>query len=66
MQGMISAFDKKGGYGIIDADDGQIVFFNLDNVEAADPRRITVGARVEFQSHDEDFGPHADRVFLAS
>jgi len=64
MQGMISAFDTKGGYGIIDADDGQIVFFNLDNVESGDPSRITVGTRVEFHSHDEDFGPHADRVLV--
>jgi cold shock CspA family protein len=66
MQGVVSAFDTDGGVGIIDADDGEIVLFNRDNLRSVDPAHIAVGARVRFRSHEGGLAPHADSVFLAS
>ena len=46
--GTISDFDPNGQYGLIDADDGQLVLFNLWNVEPPLRDSFGVGARVEF------------------
>ncbi len=64
MRGTVSDFDAETGVGIIESDDGDIVFFNTDNVETFDPDLLAIGLRVVFQSHVGELGPHADRVFL--
>jgi cold shock CspA family protein len=64
MQGTVSDFDAETGVGIIESDDGDIVFFNTDNVEAFDPDLLAIGLRVVFQSHVGELGPHADHVYL--
>ena len=62
--GTVSEFDTAGGVGLIDADNGDIVFFNATNLHAGHVSRFNVGSRVEFASHEERFGPHADFVRL--
>ncbi len=64
MQGTVSDFDAESGVGIIESDDGDIVFFNTDNVETFDTDLLTIGLRVVFLSHEGELGPHADRVYL--
>lgn len=64
MQGTVSDFDAESGVGIIESDDGDIVFFNTDNVESFDADLLAIGLRVVFQSHEGELGPHADSVFL--
>lgn len=64
MQGTVSDFDAEDGVGIIESDDGDIVFFNTDNLELFDPELLAIGVRVLFQSHEGELGPHADRVYL--
>ena len=66
MFGTISELDDQAGLGLIDADDGRLVFFNLENVHASRPAMITIGSRVEFESHANDWGEHADIVLPAS
>ena len=63
-QGIVSEFDVGGGFGIIDAEDGHIVFFNAGNVESQNKAAINIGTRVLFQSHEGTLGPHADLVRL--
>lgn len=46
--GTISDFDPSGQYSLIDADDGQLVVFNLSSVEPLLRNAFTVGVRVEF------------------
>lgn len=64
MQGTVSDFDEETGVGIIESDDGNIVFFNTDNVESFDTDLLTIGLRVVFRSHVGELGPHADQVYL--
>ncbi|HEY8537261.1 MAG TPA: hypothetical protein VIL28_00240, partial [Steroidobacteraceae bacterium] len=61
MQGTISDFDAEAGVGIIESDDGDIVFFNRHNV-TFDPQCVSIGLRVVFESHESELGPHADEV----
>jgi cold shock CspA family protein len=64
MRGTVSDYDAKTGVGIIESDNGDIVFFNDDNVEAFDADLLAIGLRVVFQSHVGELGPHADHVYL--
>jgi cold shock CspA family protein len=64
MRGTVSDFDADSGVGIIESDDGDIVFFNTDNIDSFDADLLAIGLRVVFQSHEDKFGPHADRIFL--
>ncbi len=64
MQGIVSDFDASSGVGIIESDEGDIVFFNTDNVDSFDADLLTTGLRVIFHFHQGELGPHADRVYL--
>jgi cold shock CspA family protein len=64
MRGTVSDFDADSGVGIIESDDGDIVFFNTDNIEAFDADLLAIGLRVIFHSHEGELGPHADRIYL--
>lgn len=66
MHGTVTEFDANGGFGLIDADDGEIVFFNASNVEEPDAALLDVGVRVEFHSHEERLGLHADLVRICA
>lgn len=65
MMGTVSELDLSCGIGIIDADDGRLIFFNDSNLRPASLDAIRVGARVLFEEHEEDWGSHADVVFLS-
>jgi cold shock CspA family protein len=64
MHGTVSDFDSESGVGIIESDDGDIVFFNTDNVQTFDADLLAIGLRVLFKSHEGELGPHADLVYL--
>lgn len=64
MQGTVSDFDAESGIGIIESDNGDIVFFNTDNVQSFDAELLTIGLRVVFRSHEGKLGLHADQVYL--
>ncbi len=46
--GTISDFDAQGQYGLIDADDGRLVPFNLSDVPPPLRPAFGIGARVQF------------------
>ena len=64
MHGTVSEFDPKAGVGIIEADDGEFVFFNRGNLQDYDAPVVPVGTRVKFQSHASELGAHADFVLV--
>jgi cold shock CspA family protein len=64
--GTISDYDIDGQYGLIDADDGQFVLFNLRNVEPSLRGLFRVGRRVEFVEQKETVAPRALALTLLS
>jgi hypothetical protein len=59
LTGTISDYDADGLFGLIDADDGRFVVFNLQSVDrpARDP--FNVGTRVGFVEQVDSFGARA-------
>ena len=57
--GTISDLDAEGLFGVIDTDDGQLVLFNLREVEPPLRPLFTVGARVHFAEADGSVVPRA-------
>jgi hypothetical protein len=55
----ISDLDSEGLFGVIDADDGRLVLFNLDGIDAALRDRFRVGTRVEFNERSGEPAPRA-------
>jgi cold shock CspA family protein len=66
MRGTVSEFDVKAGVGIIEADDGELVFFNRGNLQDFDAPLLPVGTRVKFQAHESELGAHADFVLVTA
>jgi cold shock CspA family protein len=64
LNGFVSEFDPADGVGIIEAEDGDIVFFNAGNLDVRQLSMLDVGSSVEFAAHQDAFGPHADFVRL--
>lgn len=62
--GTISDFDPNGQYGLIDADDGQLVLFNLQSVAPPLRDAFGIGARVEFVEEDGAPAPRAVALTL--
>jgi cold shock CspA family protein len=46
--GTISDFETAGLFGLINADDGRLIVFNLHAMQAPSRNQFTVGTRVEF------------------
>jgi len=63
LTGTISDFDAVGLFGVIDADDGRLVLFNLRGVGPAFREQFTVGARVNFIEEGGDLAPRASALF---
>jgi hypothetical protein len=61
--GTVSDFDRAGLFGLIIADDGGLVLFNLRETPPALRSRFEVGARVRFTKHASE--PTARAVELA-
>jgi cold shock CspA family protein len=64
--GTISDLDTAGQLGLIDADDGRLVLFNLHGVEPRLRCKFSVGSRVEFVEEDSDLGPRAATLSFLS
>ncbi len=59
LTGTISDLDPEGLFGVIDADDGRLVLFNLKGVDSCDQGTFKVGTRVEFVERSGDLAPRA-------
>lgn len=57
--GTISDLDTDGLVGLIDADDGHLVFFNLLGMEPSSLAHFRVGARVQFIESADALAPRA-------
>lgn len=64
LNGFVSEFDPMDGVGLIEADDGDLIFFNASNLDTSQLSMLSVGSSVEFAAHAGTFGPHADVVRL--
>ncbi len=60
LTGTVSEYDSDGLFGLIDADDGHLVLFNVRSFESALRDQFRVGTRVMF---DERSGGPAPRAF---
>jgi len=66
LTGTISDFDSDGQFGVIAADDGRLVLFNLKNIEPPLRGRFKLGTRVEFIEQNGKLGPRASALSPAS
>ncbi len=62
--GTISDFDPNGQYGLIDADDGGLVLFNLRGVEPLLRDAFGIGTRVKFVEQGAIPAPRAVALAL--
>jgi hypothetical protein len=63
LTGTVSDFDKAGLFGLIAADDGRLLLFNLRGTPAALRNRFDIGTRVSIKKHTAE--PIARAVELA-
>jgi hypothetical protein len=59
LMGTISDYDADGLFGLIDADDGRLVLFNLQGVEPPARDQFNVGTRVDFVEQIGSLAPRA-------
>ena len=59
LTGTISDLDPEGLFGVIDADDGRLVLFNLKGLDCPEKDGFKVGTRVEFVERSGDVAPRA-------
>jgi hypothetical protein len=59
LTGTISDFDAVALFGVIDADDGRLILFNLRGIGPLFREQFTVGARVNFIEQGGDLVPRA-------
>ena len=62
--GIVTDFDRKGGFGLIDSDDGQVVLFNLDTLKDVDLPALKIGSRVQFIEQPDPNGARAECIRL--
>lgn len=62
--GTICDLESEGLYGLIDADDGRIVSFNLLGVEPSLRHSFTMGTRVEFIEYIASRSAHVATLLL--
>ena len=60
--GIVTDFDRKGGFGLIDSDDGQVVLFNLNTLDADDLEGLRIGSRVQFIEQPDPHGARAECI----
>jgi hypothetical protein len=63
LAGTISDLDTVGQFGVIDADDGRLILFNLRGIGPVSRDQFTVGARVNFVEQGGDLAPRASALF---
>jgi hypothetical protein len=59
LTGTISDFDTVGLFGVIDADDGRLILFNLRDIGPQLREQFTVGTRVKFIERGGESAPRA-------
>lgn len=52
--GTVSDFDRAGRFGLIEADDGELLLFNLQGTPAALRTRFEIGVRVRFAERESE------------
>jgi cold shock CspA family protein len=66
LTGTISDYDAHGLFGLIDADDGRLVLFNLQDVKPPARDQFHVGTRVEFVEQTGSLAPRASNLSATS
>lgn len=54
LSGTITAFDPRGAFGVIDADDGRLMVFNIRGMPISHRRGVELGTRVLFDVAEVD------------
>jgi cold shock CspA family protein len=62
--GIVTDFDSKGGFGLIDSDDGHVVLFNSDTLDTVDLQTLHIGSRVQFIEQSDPNGVRAQCLRL--
>jgi cold shock CspA family protein len=62
--GIVTDFDSKGGFGLIDSDDGHVVLFNSDTLDTVDLQTLHIGCRVQFIEQPDPHGVRAECLRL--
>jgi hypothetical protein len=57
--GTVSDFDRAGLFGLIVADDGSVLLFNLRETPSAVQRRFEIGTRVRFTKYASELNARA-------
>jgi cold shock CspA family protein len=60
--GIVTDFDKKGGFGLIDSDDGHVVLFSAETLDVVDLQSLDIGSRVQFIEQPDPNGVRAECV----
>ncbi len=60
--GIVTDFDKKGGFGLIDSDEGHVVLFNLSTLDEQDLPTLQIGCRVQFIEQPDPHGARAECI----
>jgi cold shock CspA family protein len=62
--GIVTDFDPKGGFGLIDSDEGHVVLFNLSPFETQDMPALRIGSRVQYIEQPDPHGARAECIRL--
>jgi cold shock CspA family protein len=62
--GIVTDFDSKGGFGLIDSDDGHVVLFNAETLDTDDLQTLHIGSRVQFIEQSDPHGVRAECIRL--
>ena len=66
LTGTISDYDTEGLFGLIDADDGRLVVFNLQGLESPVRDQFNIGTRVAFVEQSGSLAPRACNLSTTS
>jgi len=62
--GIVTDLDRKGGFGLIDSDEGHVVLFNLKTLDTDDLPTLQIGSRVQFIEQPDPHGARAEGIRL--
>lgn len=60
--GIVTDFDRKGGFGLIDSDDGHVVLFSSETLDAEELPTLRIGSRVQFIEQSDPNGVRAECI----
>lgn len=64
LDGTVGEFDGAGGVGLIDADNGGMVFFSVADIKTSEVTSIRVGDRAQFSFREQLASMHVDELSI--